>query len=241
MLQQIQWQTALVYVGMFVLAFISSMFLSLCSGYFGWSSILTTIFLITGFIIIITLLPILLNLSRSFFWIAFVLLLTHVLVTIISFTLHYHESGLLGTTGKISPSFYDSLNFSIATFTTLGYGDLQPLPSYRLATSLEALLGMVSMALGISVIWLWCQENIIPKEVAYFDGIRRHKSSLGVSRIRTKTITGKERELKDWVLPAKNGESYRYDDQRQEWILVMKDTELHVNTSVTGADPHDME
>lgn len=168
---------------------------------------------------------------------SFALLAIHISITIFSFALHYHSSGLLGAKGEFSPSLYESLYFSMTTFTTLGYGDIQPLPNYRLTTSLEALSGMVSMALGSSMIWLWCQENMIPKEMAFFDGNRRHKKELGVTRIRIRTITGEERALKDWCLPANHGESYYYDDQRQEWVLVTEETELPENALVMGLAP----
>ena len=94
------------------------------------------------------------------------------------------------------------------------------------------------MALGASVIWLWCQENMVPKEMAFFDGNRRYKKDLGVTRVRIRTITGKERDLKDWCLPAKQGESYYYHGERQEWLLVSEETELPENALVMGLAPH---
>lgn len=231
------WQAALAAALLSIIIFTIAMLLSLASGFWGWYSIFTGAFLLIGFFVIVTILPLLLNLSRSFFWISFALLAIHISITIFSFALHYHSSGLLGAKGEFSPSLYESLYFSMTTFTTLGYGDIQPLPNYRLTTSLEALSGMVSMALGSSMIWLWCQENMIPKEMAFFDGNRRHKKELGVTRIRIRTITGEERALKDWCLPANHGESYYYDDQRQEWVLVTEETELPENALVMGLAP----
>lgn len=233
------WQAALGAALLYVIIFTISIVLSLVSGFLGWHSIFTGISLAIGFFVIIVMLPLLLNLSRGFFWIAFIMFAVHILATILSFALHYHSSGLLGPNGEFSPSFYESVYFSITTFTTLGYGDLQPLPDYRLTTSLEALSGMVSMALGASVIWLWCQENMVPKEMAFFDGNRRHKKELGVTRVRIRTITGKERDLKEWCLPAKNGEAYYYDSVRQEWVLVTEETELPENALVMGLAPRE--
>lgn len=233
------WQAALVAALVSVIVFIVAMLLSLVSGYFGWYSLVTAVFLVVGFLVITSLLPLLLNLSRSFFWLVFGLLIAHIFVTISSFALHYQNSGLLGPNGVFTPSFYDSLYFSITTFTTLGYGDFKPLPDHRLTTSIEALSGMVSMAIGASLIWLWCQENMVPKEMAFFDGNRRHKTDLGVTRIRIRTITGKERKLKGWVLPAKEGESYYYDNDREEWLLVTEETELPENALVMGLKTED--
>jgi len=85
---------------------------------------------------------------------------------------------------------------------------------------------MVSMAIGTALIWFWCQENMIPKEMALFDGNRRHKTQLGVTRNRIRTLTGKERDLKDWYPPPDVGEQYYYDEKRQEWRKVTKKTDL---------------
>ena len=49
-----------------------------------------------------------------------------------------------------------------------------------------------------------------------------------------RTITGKERDSKEWCLPAKNGEAYYYDSVRQEWILVTEETQLPENAFVMG-------
>ena len=228
------WQAALGAALLSVLIFTGVMIFSLVSGYFDWYSIFTSVFLLAGFFVIAFLLPLLLNLSRSFFWLVIALLIIHITVTILSFALHYKASGLLGPNGEFIPSFKDALYFSITTFTTLGYGDFQPQPEHRLTTSLEALSGMVSMAIGASLIWLWCQENMVPKELAFFDGNRRHKSDLGVTRMRIKTLTGKERELKDWMPPPEEGESYYYNRERQEWMLVTENTELPENAMVMG-------
>ncbi|MDO8723207.1 MAG: ion channel [Syntrophales bacterium] len=230
----IPWQAVLGEAFLRVMIFIVVMLLSLLSGFFAWYSIFTAIFLLVGFSIIILLLPLLLNLSRSYFWIVFAMLITHITITVLSFSLHYKSSGLIGPNGALSLSYYDALYFSITTFTTLGYGDFRPLADHRLTTSLEALAGMISMAIGVSFIWLWCQENMVPKEMAFFDGNRRHKKSMSISRIRIRTITGEERTLKNWVLPPKKGESYYYDDERKEWVQISEDTILPENALVIG-------
>jgi len=233
------WQAALGAAFLYVICFSIAMLLSLLSGFFGWHSLLTVVFLGIGFVVIIALLPLMLNLSREFFRIVLGLLIVHIITTIVSFALHYQQTGLLGAEGEFLPSFYDSVYFSITTFTTLGYGDLQPLSSHRLTTSIEALTGMVSMAIGASLIWLWCQENMVPKEMAFFDGNRRHKNNLAITRIRIRTITGKERSLKDWKIPPKEGEAFYYDEERQEWLVVTDETKLPENALVMGLKPTD--
>ncbi|RJO59879.1 potassium channel protein [candidate division WS5 bacterium] len=228
------WQAALGAAFVSTVIFIVSMILSLISGYFNWYSILTAFFLIAGFYVIISIIPLLLNLSRSYFSFVCILLIVHILVTILSFALHYKVGGLVGMSGYFIPTLTDALYFSVTTFTTLGYGDFRPIVEQRLTTSIEALAGMMSMAIGASLIWLWCQENMVPKEKAFFDGNRRHKGSLSVTRIRVKTLTGKERNLKSWVLPPRKGESFYYDDDRQEWVQVTEDTVLPENALVLG-------
>ena len=217
------------------LIFAAAMLLSLVSGYFAWWVLFTAIFLAVGFTIILWFIPIFLNLSRSFYaWIAFELLI-HISVTIIAFALHHKSAGLIGSSGLLEPRFVDALYFSATTFTTLGYGDYQPIPEMRLATSIEAIAGMISVAIAVTVIWLWCEENMIPKEMAFFDGYRRRKKSMAILRVRVRTITGKERKLKDWAPVPQEGESYYYDKQSAEWLKVLPDTELPENAIVISA------
>lgn len=54
---------------------------------------------------------------------------------------YYFFDVLKDSTGKVAGEFVDGLYFSIVTFTTLGYGDLTPLPKFRLFAASEALLG----------------------------------------------------------------------------------------------------
>lgn len=48
---------------------------------------------------------------------------------------------------KIDRSFSSALYFSTVTFTTLGYGDLQPLPRAKLLAAYEAIIGYVFLGL----------------------------------------------------------------------------------------------
>ena len=57
---------------------------------------------------------------------------------------------------------------------------------------------------------------------------------MAISRIRVKTITGKERQLKDWVPPPQPGEAFYHDKQRGEWLMVTPDTKLPENALVIG-------
>jgi len=48
------------------------------------------------------------------------------------------------------PDWRDSLYFSLITFTTLGYGDIHPLPETRLVAGVEAALGYLYMGLLVA-------------------------------------------------------------------------------------------
>lgn len=224
------WQAVLADVVSRHVIFGLAMLLSLISGYFNWWVLFTACFLAVGVIIVIRLIPTMLNLSRDYFKTVASDFIIYIVVTIIAFALHHKSAGLVEPSGKVATTFIDALYFSVTTFTTLGYGDLRPIPEMRLATSIEAFLGMISFALAMSMLWLWCQENLVPKEMAFFDGNRRHKKSLSVSRIRIRTITGKERKLKDWRPAPQSGEVFYYDKERQEWLEAQPDTELPEGT-----------
>ena len=192
---------------------------SVICGYFHFYPVVTAILLLCSFILLVQLIPTFLNLSRSY-WLGLIsLFFLHITSTISSFALYYWNTGIIDKEGELNNSLLDALYFSITTFTTLGYGDFCPAPSARLATSIEALAGMASMAFGASLVWLWCQENIIDKEMAFFDGYRRNKKSLSVTRMRVRTITGKPRKLSDWA-PAPDGEDYFWSKKLGEWIIV---------------------
>ena len=144
----------------------SGLLISLVSGYFNWSIFITCVSLVVALIFVVRLIPTMLNLSRSFFlWIMFEFLI-FISATIVAFALHHKSAGLVGTNGPLEPSFHDAIYFSVTTFTTLGYGDMQPLPEMRLATSIESLAGMFSVALASAVVFLWCQDHTVPYDLS---------------------------------------------------------------------------
>ena len=61
--------------------------------------------------------------------------------------------------------FFDTLYFSMVTWTTLGYGDFQPHQDARLIASTQALIGYVYMGLFVGVIFQWfsIKDNEKPK------------------------------------------------------------------------------
>ena len=235
LVHNVPWQAVLYVALRAVTYFAVAMFLSLISGFFNWWVLFTAIFLAIGFFIIIQLIPTMLNLSRSYHKVIAWLMLIQIFVTIIAFALHHMSAGLIGPSGTSAPTFADALYFSVTTFTTLGYGDLKPIPEMRLATSVEAFAGMISVAIAVAIIWLWCEEDLIPKEMSLLDANRVHMKTMTLGRLRIRTITGKERKLKDWRPTPQPGEVFRYDDRLQEWREVHPDEELPENTQVIDA------
>lgn len=216
----VPWQSAITQAFIVSMAILLLLILSIVSGYFAWLPFITVILLGVSFLLLVTLIPTFLNLSRSFFIGLVIILLLLISIDIISFALHYWNSGILNSKGEVDKTFISAIYFSITTFTTLGYGDFRPLPEIRLVTSVQALSGMLTMAIGASLVWLWCQENLIPKEMAFFDGNRRHKASLSVKRMRIRTVLGKEKALKNYVLPPNKGERYYWHANREEWVKI---------------------
>ena len=76
---------------------------------------------------------------------------------IFCFAVFHFKHGLVDTTGDGCPSatrpeFSDALYFSAVTFTTLGYGDLQPRPETRLAAAFQAVTGYIYLGLGVGLV-----------------------------------------------------------------------------------------
>jgi|GEM_PF-2677735 len=86
------------------------------------------------------------------------------LANIALFAFFYYFSGIKYTgEGVIEVVIYDffpSLYFSIVTWTTLGYGDYQPIKEFQLVAAAEALMGYVYMALKIGLLLYILQEQM---------------------------------------------------------------------------------
>lgn len=225
LVHNVPWQVTLLALIKATFAFSALIAVALLSGYYDVWVPLTVICLIVGLSILMLVIPAMLNLSRSYFVGIWTLVLVYILSTILAFAFHYQSSGLVGPSGQVVPDLLDAVYFSTTTFTTLGYGDFRPTPDTRLVTSFEALMGMVTIALTIAMLWLWCEENLLPKNMAFFDGNRRYIKGWETSRVRVRTIFGNERKLRNWVPFSPKGEGLRYDAEREEWVT-MSDEEL---------------
>jgi hypothetical protein len=91
-------------------------------------------------------------LRRFFFMVAF---------TIGTYAIHYHHGGLVAGLETVT-SWSDCVYFSATTWSTLGYGDIAPTGILKLATSLEAFTGLLTIAVLTAFIWLYCSERLQP-------------------------------------------------------------------------------
>ena len=132
-----------------------------CSRIFLPCAYLLPFVLLLQYTIFIWMIPLNLNWSRSLyshlFWKAILLFC----VTVISFAIIYRFYGIVDSARGITvKSYLTSTYFSITTWSTLGYGDFKPVPSLRLLTSLEAILGVLSIPLIFTMIWKYCDFRI---------------------------------------------------------------------------------
>ncbi|MFW5823850.1 MAG: potassium channel family protein [Marinobacter sp.] len=71
--------------------------------------------------------------------------------------MHHAESwGRL--TGNFSGAFLDTVYFSFTTFTTLGYGDIEPLGALRYLTGIQSLTGLVLITWSASFLFMEMQR-----------------------------------------------------------------------------------
>ncbi|MCB1582518.1 MAG: potassium channel family protein [Marinicella sp.] len=69
------------------------------------------------------------------------------------------HSGLFGTfAGNFSGSLLDCVYFSFTAFTTLGFGDIEPLGDIRFLTGIEALTGLVLITWSASFLFYEMQK-----------------------------------------------------------------------------------
>lgn len=70
-----------------------------------------------------------------------------------------HFSDLGTFTGNFTGSLLDCVYFSFSTYTTLGFGDIEPHGSIRFLAGIEALTGLVLIAWTASFLYLEMQSN----------------------------------------------------------------------------------
>lgn len=70
----------------------------------------------------------------------------------------------LQNAGQATHSSWDAFCFSMATWTTLSFGDLAPVPEARIFAIAEAWLGYFYLALLISILMLHLQRYAFPQK-----------------------------------------------------------------------------
>lgn len=166
---KMMWQSVVGLVLLLFIVLIIITILCLVNSYFNFMPMLTPLFLLIGYFIILLNITLLLNLTRGLYVKLLFLFSFYIIVSITSFALHYKTAGLIYNGFRILPTFRDAVYFSVVTFTTVGYGDFQPVPDMRLMVSIEALIGVFSMAIFTAFVWFGFNESIVPSHQALFD------------------------------------------------------------------------
>jgi len=124
--------------------------------------IVTYIIVLINFYVIssfITSIPLVLNWSKSLYSLVFRSMMYFIVISIITFTIVYFQNGL-SCKGEIIHTVADSFYFSLSMWTALGYGEVLPLETNRILSSLEALIGLIMLPLIATYIWLYCQDRL---------------------------------------------------------------------------------
>jgi hypothetical protein len=72
-------------------------------------------------------------------------------LTVVFFAVLFAELGVMNNvSGRETHDFWTGLYFSVSTLTTLGYGDVFPMPESRMVAAIEALTGYVLLGLVVA-------------------------------------------------------------------------------------------
>ncbi len=97
-------------------------------------------------------------------WSQFLKMVVALYTGIVTFAAIYRFGGVITPEGNVSHDVYDSIYFSIVTWTTLGYGDFQPSESIRIWAGAQAMLGTLFTPLFLAAI-LFSVELSKPKKI----------------------------------------------------------------------------
>lgn len=90
-------------------------------------------------------------------------LVAHIAETWIFALAYYYmiKSGLFGTFSELhNPTLLDCAYFSIVTYSSLGYGDLVPVGAIRFLAGMEALTGLVLIAMSASFMYFELRRDL---------------------------------------------------------------------------------
>jgi len=76
----------------------------------------------------------------------------------IAYFFMHHADSWGSLQGNFNGSFLDCVYFSFATFTTVGYGDIEPVGALRFLTGIEGLTGLVLITWSASFLFMKMQR-----------------------------------------------------------------------------------
>lgn len=91
----------------------------------------------------------------------FIILLAHIVeiwLFAIGYYLMINIDGLGSLTGNFNQSLFDCSYFSFTTYTTVGFGDIEPYGHIRFLTGMESLTGLVMITWSASFLFLEMQK-----------------------------------------------------------------------------------
>ena len=83
---------------------------------------------------------------------------TEILVFAAAFYVMIHRGDFGSLEGNISGSYVDCIYFSMTNYTTIGYGDIEPLGHLRFLAGVEALTGLVLITWSASFMFIEMQK-----------------------------------------------------------------------------------
>lgn len=135
--------------------------------------------LILMLFLIVTAIPLFLNWSRNMYGTLLWGMVIFIVFSLAIYTSTYMITGV-NYNGVKEYNIWSSVYFSLNTFTTLGYGDFSPIKHFRLIASSQAFIGIMTVPILISIIWLYCSERLHRPVVADEDNIGKTFTPDGV-------------------------------------------------------------
>ncbi|GLX80533.1 hypothetical protein tinsulaeT_38730 [Thalassotalea insulae] len=153
-----------------------SFLVALIISFFGWPE-LTVIFIIIGYYFSFYVVATIIGESSGWHHQALKIYSLILAVIITIFAVIYWRCGLVQNGEQIDVSFLTSIYFSVTTWTTLGYGDFSPVERIRHITSIQAILGYVSLGVLITL-----ASGYINNMATNRKEVREHKARLKQER-----------------------------------------------------------
>jgi len=125
--------------------------LSLITSFFAYPEI-PTIFLIFGYYFSVYIVAQTIGEDDGWQYSALKFYFGVLVITVVVFSIIYWRYGLVYNGEKVENNFFNSVYFSLTTWTTLGYGDFAPTPRIRHITSIQAILGYAGLGLFIALL-----------------------------------------------------------------------------------------